>query len=298
MPIPTNVILSLLGRASRQLDGDLSLAALAKPTRRSSFEVHRAVRRVAGETTKSYTSRLRLERAAAQLIVDRSPILDIALANGFASHEVFTRAFLRRFRMSPRSYRARGFLTGATRAMATKHAALTEHIGPCIQLYQFAAERIPMSSISVTQQQLAPRPALVVRRKIASSELAQTLGEVLGRVFTYAQRKAIPIAGQPFTRFVTTGRGLITIEVGLPVGAAAPGEGEIEATELAGGPAAVAIHVGPYDKLGETHAAIERWIDAHTLETHGAPWETYVSDPAHVPDPAKWQTEVVYPLRG
>ena len=155
-----------------------------------------------------------------------------------------------------------------------------------------------MSSISVSQKQLAPRPALIVRRKIASSELAQTLGEVLGRVFTYAQRNAIPIAGQPFTRFVTTGRGLITIEIGLPVGAAAPGEGEIEATELAGGPASVAIHVGPYDKLGETHAAIERWIDAHELETRGAPWETYVSDPAHVPDPAKWETEVVYPLRG
>jgi effector-binding domain-containing protein len=46
-----------------------------------------------------------------------------------------------------------------------------------------------------------------------------------------------------------------------------------------------------------THAAIERWIDAQKLETRGAPWETYVSDPVHVPDPTKWETEVVYPLR-
>jgi AraC family transcriptional regulator len=27
----------------------------------------------------------------------------------------------------------------------------------------------------------------------------------------------------------------------------------------------------------------------------GAPWETYLTDPAEVPDPAEWRTEVVYP---
>src|SRR5688572_17463451 len=102
MPIPASLVLPLLGQAARRLDGDVSLAAFAAAARRSPFEVHRAVRRLTGETTKRYTSRLRLDQAATELVLGKRAILDIALDSGFASHEVFTRAFLRRFGMSPR----------------------------------------------------------------------------------------------------------------------------------------------------------------------------------------------------
>lgn len=57
--------------------------------------------------TKRYTSRLRLDRAASELVSTQRPILEIAHDCSFASHAVFTRAFLRRFGMSPQSYRAR-----------------------------------------------------------------------------------------------------------------------------------------------------------------------------------------------
>lgn len=69
----------------------------------------------------------------------------------------------------------------------------------------------------------------------------------------------------------------------------------VRAAELPGGAAAVAIHTGPYETLGETHAAIERWLDERKLAA-GAPWETYITDPATTPNPAEWQTEIVYPL--
>ena len=69
------------------------------------------------------------------------------------------------------------------------------------------------------------------------------------------------------------------------------------AVELPGGAAAVAIHEGAYDTLPDTHAAIERWLDANGLTSAGAPWETYLTDPGEVPDPKDWRTEVVYPLR-
>ena len=51
--------------------------------------------------------RLRLERAASQLLLRQSTILDVALDNGFASHEVFTRAFKRHFGILPRDWRDR-----------------------------------------------------------------------------------------------------------------------------------------------------------------------------------------------
>ena len=301
MSVPT--ILPLLRVVGSRLADDVSLGALATAARRSPFEVHRAFRRVTGETTKRYTARLRLERAAAQLLLDRADrrgrrsILEIALDSGFASHEVFTRAFLRRFQMSPRAYRARGLVGAPAREIAANHAAIVRRAGPCIGLFHVtSAEGRPEMSITVLRRQLDPRPALIIRRKIASSDVAKTLAEILPRVFTHAQREGIPLAGPPFTRYLPSGRGLIVIEGGFPIAAAATTNGEIEVIELPGGPAAVAIHVGPYERLSETHVALERWIEANKLETHGGAWETYLTDPGETPDPAEWQTEVVYPL--
>ncbi len=59
-----------------------------------------------GETPKQYTLRLRLERAVARLITSGDAVLDIALALGLNSHEVFTRAFRRRFGCTPAADRA------------------------------------------------------------------------------------------------------------------------------------------------------------------------------------------------
>jgi AraC family transcriptional regulator len=294
MPIPASVVLPLLGRVAHDLDGDVSLAAFAKSARRSPFEVHRAVRRLTGETTKRYTSRLRLDHAAAELVLTKRAILDIALEAGFASHEVFTRAFLRRFGMSPRAYRARG-LAGGARVVRT-HAAIVRAAGPCIGLYHLSTlERRPPMTVTVTQKQLEPRLALVMRKKTSAEEIAKTLGETLPVVWTFAQQNGIALAGPPFTRYVEMGRGLWTIEAGLPIGAPHKGEGDILAVELPGGAAAVAIHKGPYDTLGQTHAAIERWLDENKLRA-GAPFEIYLTDPGTTPNPAEWQTEVVYPL--
>jgi AraC family transcriptional regulator len=295
MPVPVSVVLPLLGQAARHPDGDVSLAALARAVRRSPFEVHRAVRRLTGETTKRYTSRLRLDVAAVALVTTKRAILDVALDCGFASHEVFTRAFLRRFGMSPRAYRARGLVGGSAR-LAREHAAIVRSAGPCIGLYHLRTlERRPAMSITITEKQLEPRPTLVMRRKTSEADIAKTLGEILPTVWAFAQQRGIALAGPPFTRYVEMGRGLMTVEAGLPIATPARGEGDIVTGELPGGTAAVAMHVGPYDTLATTHAAIERWLDDNK-QSAGAPWEVYITDPATTPNPAEWQTEVIYPL--
>ncbi len=296
MPVPTSIILPLVESIARAPEGDVSLSALARRARRSPFEVHRTFRRVLNETPKSFTQRLRLDLAAARLVTTREPILEIALAGGFASHEVFTRAFVRRFRMSPRAYRARG-MSGALAKVIARHAAIVRTTGPCIGLYRFVPDqRKAVMSVTVSHRQLDPRHALVIRRRVKPSEVAATLGEILGRVFAHAQREGFAFTGQPFTRYVKSGLGLLTIEGGMPIATAGTSSGDVEAIELPGGAAAVAIHRGPYDRLSETHAAVERWIDANHFEPAGAPWEVYVTDPGERPDPATWETEVIYPV--
>jgi AraC family transcriptional regulator len=296
MHVSSAEILPLLGVVRRHLDGDLSLARLATAAGWSPSALHRAFRQVTGETTKRYTSRLRLDRAAAELLLGPRPILDIALASGFASHEVFTRAFLRRFGMSPRAYRARGLTGKGARDIAARHAAIVRDAGPCIGLHLLTTDRRPEMPVAVSRRQLDPQPAFVIRRRIKMSDIAATLGEILPKVFAFAQQRGVPFAGPPLARYADVGLGMLTIEAGMPIAAPGQGDGEILAIELPGGPAAVAIHAGPYDRLTETHAEVAAWIDAQKLQIAGSPWESYVTDPADKPDPKDWRTEVFYPL--
>jgi AraC-like DNA-binding protein/effector-binding domain-containing protein len=294
-----------LAYAAAHLDEDLSLSALAAQTGLSVFHLHRLFSATTGETPKQLTQRLRLSRAAAMLLTGRDSILDIALSCGFQSHEVFCRAFRRRFGIAPNAYRARGFAKSVNRAQVSGHASLVARIGPCVGLYHRShTQQIQGGGMnySIIRKELAPQPVLVVRRRVKRSEIAATIGEVLPQVFAYAERNGIALAGLPFTRYVEVGPGLLTIEPGMRVAApaqspaAASGETEVIAETLPGGPVATTTHCGPYDKLSDAYGAIELWMQAQGLASSGAPWESYVNDPAEYPDPKDWKTDVFWPL--
>jgi AraC family transcriptional regulator len=90
--------------------------------------------------------------------------------------------------------------------------------------------------------------------------------------------------------------GRMTIECGVPLAMPGAGDGDIVAGELPGGPVASTVHAGPYEQLGETYRALERWMVEQGLRPAGAPWESYVTDPAEHPDPADWRTLVHWPI--
>jgi AraC family transcriptional regulator len=100
-------VLPALLRIQVDLGSDLSTASLAAATGRSPSQFHDQFRRATGETVKQYTQRLRLERAAFRLLTERTGVADIGFDLGFGSHEVFTRAFRRRFGSSPTEFRRR-----------------------------------------------------------------------------------------------------------------------------------------------------------------------------------------------
>lgn len=140
------------------------------------------------------------------------------------------------------------------------------------------------------------QPILYIRREIPLSRLQQTMGECFGALFGYGQKAGLAIAGNPISRYVTTGDGLWTVDCVLPLSQPADSNGEIESGVLVSGPVAFAVHEGPYDRLSETYSAIEKWIDENGYSPGGPPWESYVTDPGQVPNPADWRTEVFWPL--
>ena len=151
-----------------------------------------------------------------------------------------------------------------------------------------------MPTLTIVRRDLYEEPALFIRRHIPREQLRSALAECLAKVHHYCRRAGHPIEGRPFTRFASTGPKLWTIEVGKPICARTKGEGEIEAGVLAGGPAAVAVHVGPHERLADTHAALARWIVANGLRAIAAPWESYVTSDADRPE--TWRTKVYWPI--
>ncbi|MFY2762796.1 helix-turn-helix domain-containing protein [Arenimonas sp. MALMAid1274] len=300
---PRHRFLLLLKDLSACLDGGVTLGAMAQRTGRSRFQLHREFQRYSGETLKQFTMRVQLERAAAQLLMDGATVRSVALRSGFASHEVFLRAFRRHFGTSPSAYR-KFALADATVAQRRRHLALTRSTGPGLRFfhrprYKHFGPRStdPMSTLSITRKQVEPQHVLCIRRRVAPSALQQTLGECFGRLFTHAAKKGLPIAGWPICRYVSTGLGLWTIEPAVPLASPATSEGDMRADVLPGGWVALGIHAGPYDGLPDTNAAIERWIEANGFEADGATWEHYITDPSRHPDAADWRTEVYWPLK-
>jgi AraC family transcriptional regulator len=297
--VQTAALLDLLRDICVRLDRDVSLAALSARAGWSRFHLHRMFHQLAGETPKQYTQRLRLTRAAGTLVTTEQTVLEIATAAGFASPEVFARAFHRQFERNPAQYRSEAFATVSAEDRA-RHLAMTDASAPCLHLFHAplveSPRRRPMSVISITREKRAAQPILFIRRRIASTELQNTLGECFGALFGHAQKRGLAIAGFPLARYISTGPGLWTVEPAVPLVTPAPGEGEMEAGFLHAGPVAVGIHGGPYDALAETNAAIERWIEANGYRAAGSPWEWYVTDPAQHPNPADWRTEVYWPL--
>jgi AraC family transcriptional regulator len=290
-------LLQLTSEIAREDDGDVSLASLAARTGWSMFHLQRRFRKFAGETPKQFAQRVRLDRAAAELLSTQATILDIALDAGFAGPEVFSRAFRRRFGRSPREFRQSVRLDAKHAAW---HRSVIRSVSPCVGLYRVSLEEETrrMSTPTVERRVLeTAQPILFIQRRVAPSELQPAMAECFGALYGHGQAAGLAIAGHPMARYVATGPGLWTVDFILPLAAPADGSATMQAGALASGPVAFAVHHGPYDTLPATHAAVERWIEANGHEVGGAPWEWYVTDPGETPDPADWRTEVFWPLK-
>lgn len=142
-------LLPALVYVQTHLDEELSLEILAASCRLSPHHFHRLFRAAVGETARRYVERLRLERAAFVLSTSEATILDAGLATGFQSHEVFSRAFKRRFGVAPSAYRRDtpylgraahpseqtreppfGLSRVRVRSLGPMHLAFVRHVGP------------------------------------------------------------------------------------------------------------------------------------------------------------------------
>lgn len=142
-------------------------------------------------------------------------------------------------------------------------------------------------------------PAMTVLYKsatIPADQLADTLGKILPAVFQFAIASGATIVGPPMARYPKKGPGMMTIEAGIAVASGTSGSDETQVGEWLGGKAAVTIHGGPYDGLGDAHEAMDVWVHENGMQPSDPPTEIYLTDPGEVPDPKDWKTQIIWPV--
>ena len=138
----------------------------------------------------------------------------------------------------------------------------------------------------------------VVRRRVAKAEMPRVVPEACGLVWKAVKAAGVTDAGRHVSVYRAAPEGLLDVEIGVEVGSAFPGWGEVVASELPAGEAATVTHLGPYQKLGEANQAINDWCGAQGRVKAGPSWEIYghwVEEWNH--DPSKIRTDVYYLLK-
>ncbi len=90
------------------LEGDLSLEAMAAVVEVSPLYLARAFKSAVGQSPHQYVLQRRLERAKDLLRSTDRPIVDVALSAGFSSQSHLSNWFLRQVGVSPAAYRRQG----------------------------------------------------------------------------------------------------------------------------------------------------------------------------------------------
>ncbi|HYV03052.1 MAG TPA: AraC family transcriptional regulator [Blastocatellia bacterium] len=235
-------LLPVLVHIQANLDGDLSLEALAKRVRLSQFHFHRLFRSAVGETLKQYTQRLRLERAANRLILLDATVLDVALDSGFQNHETFSREFKRRFLVTPRGYRKWG------RGKLQKGLVSTS---PLDERY----DDFELSDTKVTR--MAELHVAFVRHVGPYEDVPDTLW---GRLADWARERRLPLdlifLGIAQDAPGVTPAGKLRFDAGIVVSEPFSAEGAIGHQVIGAAEFAMTSHVGHYRTLPEAYGAI------------------------------------------
>jgi effector-binding domain-containing protein len=157
-----------------------------------------------------------------------------------------------------------------------------------------ADSRAPSSKIEL--RVLRSHQTASMRHEVPRDALTEAIGQIFRTVREALAQQSIEADGAPFARYHSFGD-TIDLEAGVMVAVPIVPAGEVKPGQLPAGPAAIAVHAGPYETLGATYEAMQRWLDASTYQANGGPWELYLTDPSAEPDPSRWLTEVIFPLR-
>lgn len=261
------------------LDDELSLERLADVACLSPFHFHRVYHGMRGETVAETVRRLRLHRAAVELIAGELPVPRIARRAGYGSQAAFTRAFKAAYGVPPARYRTVAPLVPVGRE---RERAMTSHAVPQIEIMETSA--IPVAGVPHRGDY-------------------QEIGRAFERLYTLAAAEGWlngphRIFGVYFDDPSAVAKEQLRSMACLSIPGGARPTGDLHQETIAGGRYGVYVHVGPYAEL---HRAYDwlfgTWLPSSGYEPDDRPCvEEYLNDPRTLP-PTEWRTAIWVPIR-
>jgi len=172
-----------------------------------------------------------------------------------------------------------------------KLAELAESL-PDTDFSELRVERIRVEPQEIAFQTMRAAPD--------AASMSAALGDAYTDILAFMDTHGLKAAGPPLSiaREFTGAR--LEFDAGIPVSGVTDETprraGEVRLGQTAGGPVLRATHKGAYRNLAATHRMVSAYIAALGIERDGDAWESYVSDPAEVPE-AELLTYVFYPVR-
>ena len=290
------VVQRTIERIAERLDEALDLERLAADAAIAPFHFHRIFRGMVGETALELARRLRLERAASLLTGTSEPVTHIAFGAGYEAHEAFTRAFRARYDTTPTLFRSRKYPRIELAARCGVHFQADGTV-PAFMPCDSGGEHMRVEISTMPPLRLAAVRHLGPYNQIplAFEQLGRLLEPVAATLRDYGSQMMAIYHDDPDTVPVDQLRS--DAAVAVPEGIALP-TGLTE-MHVPGGRYAHTLHVGPYERLGDTWARfMGEWLPASGHRVAATPaYEIYLNDPRTTPN-AELRTELYIPLDG
>jgi DNA-binding transcriptional MerR regulator len=133
-------------------------------------------------------------------------------------------------------------------------------------------------------------------------EFADWLGWAYGELGAFLARAGVEAAGAPGGLYAAelADDGPESAEAFLPIDAAVvvpPNERHVTVGEVPAARAAVLVHTGDYDTIGDTYRTLGAWVARHAEHAGERVREWYVIGPLDTDDAAEYRTEISWPIR-
>lgn len=267
-----------------RLDQKMTLEEISLVAGFSRYHFHRIFAALTGEPLGEYILRLRLERAAVKLGNSRDSITRIALDSGYDTPAALTRAFKKRFNVTPSLFRKEKsvFLKSIKQAAPSVIIDLTE-----------------VDTMKPEIRNLNDQTVIFVRR---TGDYNVSAEEAWKEVCTFAGSRGLMDQNTRFIGISYDDPGItepdkLRYDACVTIDGEAFPEGEVGVQTVKGGKYAVFLHQGPYNKLYETYKKIySSWLPSSGEKPRDLPcFELYLSDCREV-KPEDMKTEIYIPI--
>lgn len=262
----------------KNLDKDLSLEHLAKVACFAPYHFHRIFQSIQGESLKKSIRRIKMQRAAWDLIHTNMEIKKISKRAGYENLNSFKRKFTDNFRMSPDAYREKGKLT----IYNIDHPKKEDN-------GMYAVEIIDVEDIVIA----------------STNHVGDYINkvEVYDRLITFMNyHDLFKSDTRSFAIFYDDPNSCDARELrskaGFTVSPDFKDNGEVKKHIIPGGKYAYIVHKGPYAELENTY----KWLYGNWLVNSGfevgehPPIEEYLNDPRETP-PSELLTGIYISLK-